>query len=402
MADDPESLIGLLSRRSCWEKFYEYRSSVLGAGDFVKRLRRFIDEEAYAPVCERLSRGEPFPLPRRSVVSKMSSSKKRTVYTYPEPENTVLKLLTWLMIRRYDGIFAPGLYSFRPGRTAKEAVLKLARTPGAEKLYAYKADVSDYFNSIPVEALVPELDTILAPDPALAAFLKGLLLEKRVLDGDRVITERKGVMAGTPVAVFFANVWLRELDRYFYDIGVPYARYSDDIIVFASDPAELEERAGSIRAFIAGRGLKINPDKEDRYSPEEGWVFLGFRYRKGEIDIAPASVAKLKGKMRRKARALARWRKRNALEGEKAAKAFIRVFNRKLFDNPAENELTWARWFFPVITTDASLKELDAYAQDCLRRLISGKNTKARYNVRYEQLKKLGYRSLVHEYHSFN
>ena len=77
------------------------------------------------------------------------------------------------------------------------------------------------------------------------------------------------------------------------------------------------------------------------------------------------------------------------------------MFDRKLLDAPADNELSWSRWFFPVITTDKSLREIDRYAQDCLRFLLSGKRTKARFNVRYEDLKSLGYRSLVHEYYGF-
>ena len=52
-----------------------------------------------------------------------------------------------------------------------------------------------------------------------------------------------------------------------------------------------------------------------------------------------------------------------------------------------------------MIGTDASLKEIDRYAQDCLRYLLSGKRSKGRYSVRYEELKALGYRSLVHAYY---
>ena len=136
-------------------------------------------------------------------------------------------------------------------------------------------------------------------------------------------------------------------------------------------------------------------------APGEGWIYLGFRYHEGVTDLAPASLTKMKQKMRRKTRALERWRARNGLEREKAAAAFIRVFNRKLFENPADNELTWAYWFFPALTTDESLRQIDAYAQDCIRFLLTGTRTKARYNARYGDLKKLGYRSLVHEYHAF-
>ncbi len=44
---------------------------------------------------------------------------------------------------------------------------------------------------------------------------------------------------------------------------------------------------------------------------------------------------------------------------------------------------------------------IDHYAQDCLRVLLSGTRTKARYNARYEDLKALGYRSLVHAYYAY-
>ena len=40
-----------------------------------------------------------------SVISKQSTQKKRTVFTYPDAENMVLKLLTYLLLRRYDGLF---------------------------------------------------------------------------------------------------------------------------------------------------------------------------------------------------------------------------------------------------------------------------------------------------------
>ena len=36
-----------------------------------------------------------------------------------------------------------------------------------------------------------------------------------------------------------------------------------------------------------------------------------------------------------------------------------------------------------------------------MRTLVSGVRTKARYRVRYDDLKRLGYRSLVHAYYEF-
>jgi hypothetical protein len=82
------------------------------------------------------------------------------------------------------------------------------------------------------------------------------------------------------------------------------------------------------------------------------------------------------------------------------AKAFIRVFNRKLFENNMEHELTWARWYFPLINTTDSLKVLDRYSQDCIRYLATGKRTKSAYNFRYADMKEIGYISLVNRYYN--
>ena len=395
------SLLDQLSRRECWEKFYEYKTSLAFPKAFAAELRDFIDGEGYLPVCRSIEAGEPFPLPRKSVISKMTSGKKRVVYTYPKAENTVLKLLTWLLLRRCDGLFEDNLYSFRPGRTAKDAVRALRAVPGLGEMWAYKADVSNYFNSIPVEKLLPMLAEALGEDRRLYGFLSALLGEERALSGRETVREQKGIMAGTPLSAFYANLYLRELDRHFARRGVPYARYSDDIILFAPDRAGAEALAGEVRTILTEHGLGLNPAKEELFDPAEGWTFLGFRCRGDTVDIAPASLEKIKGKMRRKSRALMRWRQRGGYGGEKAAAAFIRVFNRKLLESPPDNDLSWSRWFFPLLTTADSLRDIDRYAQDCLRWLVSGKRTKGRYDVRYEDLKRLGYRSLVHEYYAF-
>jgi len=395
-----ESLLDMLSDVDVWEKFYDYKTALACPKQFTSFLRAFTDGRRYLPVCRVIYGKEAFPLPKRSVICKMGTDKKRVVYTYPEDENTVLKLLTYLLLRRYDGNFSRGLYSFRPGRTAKDAVRELIKKRRVFDMYAYKADIHDYFNSVPVKMLLPVLKETLSEDEKTYGFLASLLEEDRVVERGKTITEKKGIMAGTPLSSFYANLFLSDLDRYFADRGVIYARYSDDIILFAPGRKELETYARHVRSFLASRSLVINPDKENVYEPGEGFTFLGFSCGADKVDIASATVRKLKQKMRRKRDALARWKKRNGTDGESAAKAFIRVFNRKLLESPRDNELCWSSWFFPVINTAESLREIDLYAQDCIRYLVYGKHTKARFSVRYDDMKRLGYRSLVHEYYA--
>lgn len=393
------SLIDKLFDRSSWEKFYNYKQGLHCSKKFTKELREFIDLESYLEYRSQIDSCTGLPLPSRSVISKMSSQKKRTVYKYPYGFNMVLKLLTYLTLRKYDSLYTPCLYSFRPGVCAKDAIASITRNKNLHQLYSYKVDVSNYFNSIPVDKLNDLLDETITDDDKLLSFMKALLSEEKVLSGDDIIVEQKGIMAGTPIASFYANLYLRSLDEYFHERGILYARYSDDIIVFAKTEIEIAEYKNVILDHLASKGLTVNPDKEVLSAPEDGFTFLGIEVRNGDIDIAPASVVKLKQKMRRKARALSRWYKRNELTGDRAAAAFIRIFNHKLLEVNEDSDLTWSLWFFPVITTPKSLHVIDLYAQDLLRFLISGTHTKSRYNVRYEDLKKMGYRSLVHEYY---
>lgn len=395
------SLIDKLFEKSSWEKFFEYKSRLRCSKRFIKELREFIDSESYLRFAAEIRSCSGLPLPARSVISKMGSQKKRTVYKYPYDFNMVLKLLTYLTLRKYDGIFTRGLYSFRPGICAKDAIACICRSEGLHSLYSYKVDVSNYFNSIPTGRICQILDSTITDDMDLLDLMKALLCEDRVLDGDNIITEQKGIMAGTPVASFYANLYLKDLDEWFTDRGILYARYSDDIIVFAKTEEDISHYKDVILGHLRAKGLTVNPEKEVLGRPEDGFTFLGVEVKNGNIDIAPASVIKLKQKMRRKARALDRWRHREDLDGTKAAAAFIRIFNHKLLEVNEDSDLTWSLWFFPVITTPKSLHEIDLYAQDLLRSLISGTHTKSRYNVRYNDLKALGYKSLVNEYYAF-
>lgn len=393
-------MLNALKDPAVWRQFQSYKLS----GGHMSReaaaaLEKLICTEGYGPVVEGICRGEPFAPPRKSEISKLHSDKKRVVYTYPEAENWVLKLLTYLLQRQYDRQFADNLYSFRPYKGVHDAVETLTRHPTIRNQWCYKADIRNYFNSVPVEQLLPLLKKTLEEEPAVYSFLEALLTNPLVEDKGQLISETKGIMAGTPISAFLANLYLAHVDRYFEDQGILYARYSDDIILFHSSKEVLDRAVAQLHRFLEEAGLCVNPDKQTYTAPGEMWTFLGISYHNGIVDVSPVSVEKLKGKMRRKTRALVRWQARKGATGPQAAKAFIRVFNRKLFENTAEHQLTWARWYFPIINTTRSLQIIDSYSQSCIRYLATGKRNKGAYRFRYDEIKDLGYISLVNRYY---
>lgn len=390
-----------LSDKKEWLAFFSYKSEQGGTPEKeLTELKQFIEREEYRPVVARILENLPWDPPQKLLISKSSGSQKRIVYSFGREENYVLKFLAFLL-REYDGIFASNLYSFRTQRGVKQAIQRLAHVADLGQYYSYKVDIKSYFNSANVDIVLSDLQPVLQNNEPIFSFFEKILKDPRVEYKGTLTEEEKGILPGVPVSNFLANLYLRELDFFFERNRILYARYSDDIIVFSKTEEELQQHISVIKAFLSQRMLSVNPSKEKISLPHQPWDFLGFSYQNGEIDICEVSLKKLKAKMKRKTRALARWAERKNLPGELAARAFIKKFNAKLYDNPIHNELTWTRWFFPIINTPKSLHTIDVYMQECIRYLATGKRTNAKYAFRYDDMKTLGYRNLVHAYYEY-
>ena len=396
-----EFLEGLVNPE-VWEEYYEY----CAGRDFItvpelRQLRRQINNREYLEPITRWIAERHFPCATRKVINKMGTSRKRIVYTYGGGERLILKLVAY-HLHEYDSLFAPNLFSFRMGGGVRKAMTHLRYRPNMGGRYVYKVDIHDYFNSIDPARILPMVQEALRGEPLLCALIEELLTNPDVYWNGELTEERKGIMAGVPVSSFLANLFLSGMDWHMYREGVLYARYADDIIVFADSEEEMLRQKQYILDTLATMGLTINPKKEFTSRPGEPWTFLGVMYRDGGFDVSEASAEKMKGKMRRKARRFRRLmtRGRKPLSDVEAIKRYIAIFNIKFYDNRRDNELTWARWFFPIITTSKTLAELDRYMVECIRFIRTGKHTKANYRLRYDTIKSYGFRSLVHEYYS--
>ena len=393
------SILDYLYNQRVWITYFDYKvlNKHLGEKE-SQEFFLFIRDKKYIDVLDQiLTKG--FSIPCKKQIQKIASIKKRVVYTFPQEENYILKLLTYLLIRRYDNIFSPNLYSFRANHCVKQAFQRIVATPNISQYYTYKVDISDYFNSIDINILLQRLRNVLQDDKPLYDFIEALLKNPLVEENGEVIEEQKGVMAGCPIAVFLANVYLLDLDRMFAEEDAIYCRYSDDIIIFTKTEEDQKRLKKKLLASLDAYHLKLNTAKEVSTIPNEPWTFLGLKYVNGQIDVSDIAVKKIKAKMRRKARALIRWKNRKNIEATRAVRAFINAFNKKFYNNTDIHDMTWSRWYFPLITTDKSLKLIDQYMQECIRYIATETHTKSQYNFRYTQMKELGYQSLVNNWY---
>ncbi len=363
----------------------------------------FILNKKYTGRVEEMIRGEfTFPPPRQYRISKINSEEKRSIYAYPDEEQLILKILNRILMER--GIpLSPLCHSFQRGKSAKSAFSSILGDRELHEKQCLHIDIKNYFNSINSYILLEKLPPVIRDDLRLFSLLKEILLNEGVINnGNLIRCSEKGVMAGTPLAPLLSNFYLKDLDEYFRNEEVNYTRYSDDIILF--DKGEkIEKHLNYIKEYLKKNRLLINKKKFSLTSSGDPWTFLGFKYHNGEIDISDITLMKIKGKISRASRKYSRARIARDLPSEKVLGFMLRKFQRKLFGTVSdENLFSWSRWFFPLITTDRSLKSIDRYMQEKLRYAVTGRHSKKNYReVPYNRLRDLGYVPLVSAYYLY-
>ena len=342
-------------------------------------------------------------IPSKVNINKSGTTKKRIVYVYSIKDRLVLGVLYRALsdCSGYDRY--SNCYSYKKGISTVGAV-RVLKTQIDENPYGVKLDISAYFNSVSKARLIDMINTLFSGD--IKKSIEGLFLNDVALDKGQLITEYKALIPGTAIASFFANYCLVDCDKYFYDNNIPYARYSDDIIILGKSKEILQGYLDIVAKYLAQYDLKINPKKYVWFTPEDTYInFLGLKFDNQKIDIADHSKMKIKKQIHR-------WCRKGRMEieryhqpFEKVVRGILRRLNYKNFKCFIENENTfgWCHYAFRYINTIDTLKEIDFYTRDTLRAMKTGKhnfgNIKA---ISEEEFRELGWISLVDLYNLYH
>lgn len=396
-----EGVLDAALRREKREQFLEYRIETWRDQDeVVEEMVSYLRSEECERDIRRLKQGDIFfSVPFHYQLPKNFSQRKRNVYAWKGKERYLLNLLAFL-VHDHDEIYSDGLYSFRAGVSARDFLTKLHDFPDLKDCYVLKADISEYANSIVPEMLVAQLEEIWAEDPEFLGVMKFLLLRKECMEKDgSVVSCEPGCLSGNPLASHFMNVYLMEMDDYFQEKSQLYCRYSDDVVVLARDREEAEGFYTYFLRTLEKMKLRTNEEKTRLLAPGEVVDILGCRVENGEIDISEHTIQKIKRRLRIFAKGLLWAKREKGLSDREAAEAMAKRCTAVFFGTLKAKDVSWARWMFPIITVVDSLKELDRYMQDTIRYVYCGSLGRKRYRLRYEQLKELGYRNVVHDYY---
>lgn len=391
-----------IQNEALWQSFLEEKKENVYAPSFeVARLERLVTSKRYLRFAAwvKAKKYRETPISKKELVVS-GKDKRRIVYCYSKPNLDYQYFFKFVntLLREYDEVFSPNLFSFRSGYKIGNAVSRLAKGNTLFGQYKAKLDIHDYFRCINIDLLFPKVEALI-DDPDFIAFLKDYLSIHTFVEKGKVITDNAGVFPGNPISGFLSNLFLSEMDTMFDGTGISYFRYADDILICASQEEALKKAVRDIEDYLAKLGLEINPKKKEFFAPSAPYHFLGLAFTETGVTISEETVHKIKGKIRRSARKIRRWVSKKKAKPEVGVKLFIKKYNAKFFGILA-GEQSWVHWYFPYIRDDRILKEVDHYFYQEARYIMTGDHSKRGYKVLpYEKLQSLGHRSLVREFH---
>lgn len=384
------------------EAFLERKRSSYNTRDFeIEDLEKYILSDDCVRDIERLrQRDFFFDVPRRTLLRKKNSTRRRAVYRFKPEESMIIKLMAFVM-HDHDYLFSDSLYSFRIGRPICGIFNYIRRNGYNRTHWVLKTDIHSFGDNVDSGILMEQLAEIYKDkDPDLLWFFDCLLTRGQYYDRGVLRHGNTGALSGCALTNFFENIYLLDVDDIMREHAAYYCRFADDIAVFTETEEQAREAYEILAQKFKERGLEFNEDKTAITAPGERFELLGFQLENGEFDIAETSMRKVEWKLKHYADKLLRRQEKYGLSKEESIQRMIDRIDRYFFGIVRDdNELNWVDWAFSVLTRPDSLKRLDSCAQNCIRIAGSGKKTNAKYRVRYKDMQRRGYRTLVHAYY---
>ncbi len=271
--------------------------------------------ECYSEVLDRRLKKRTYK-PRAAVIHHVEKEDgtKRELNIYQLPDAAISRLVYKSLLHKNLNRFSAYAYAYREDRGAHDAVQVIySEWKTVDRVYVAEFDFAKFFDNIGHDYLWRVLDRhrfiySLAERCVLERFLESETASHANYHTGPFNKRKRGIPQGTSVSLFLANLACWELDRALERLGVGFARYADDTVIWSDSYTKVVQAYDVIKIHSELMEVPINLDKSHGVSlvtrqpkGEIVWKpaidFVGYRVGPSSIAIKDSRVKKTKAKL---------------------------------------------------------------------------------------------------------
>ena len=229
---------------------------------FKVRVGRVLETYAHT-LATKIRRKQYRPKPCVLYFITKEDGSRRPLNIFQLPDAAVSGLIFKSLLRKNATRFSAYSYAYREDKTPHHAVFDIfCEWSRLDRVYVAEYDFSKFFDKISHKYVLEVLDKegfIMSPEErhVVQAFLKSKCAEKNC-HPTGAVERKEGIPQGTSVSLFLANVACWQLDRGLEKLGVRFARYADDTVVWSDDYSKVVGAYYLIDECAAKMGVPIN------------------------------------------------------------------------------------------------------------------------------------------------
>ena len=259
------------------------------AETYLKELERALEDGSY----------QPQPVKRVDIAKGPGQTRPLGI---PVVKDRIVQTAIKLVVEPiFEREFHDNSHGFRPGRSCKGALREADRHLRDGNTHVVDADLKGYFDSIPHDMLMTQVETRISDGRLLDLIRK--YLKQDIVKGLERWTPTGGTPQGAVISPLLANIYLHPLDVLMAGKGYRMVRYADDFVVLCKTAEEAQAALKEVANWVQEAGLTLHPDKThvgDCRKDGQGFDFLGYRFEAGRRWVRKKSLKAIKDKLRSK------------------------------------------------------------------------------------------------------
>lgn len=343
---------------------WEYAIEVGVEKDMKKgELRKMCSPEFKRTLCSAILDDKYDIAPPHEAHIPKENGEFRTVYVNEQIDRVVLSIINDLLFEMFPDMIHESCKSYQHGVGTGKVVTSLSaeiqKAKGRE--IGWKADLSKYFDSVPIEYINNVFDEI---DRKIGKSHVTDLV-RRYYNSDlcfdiqgNLIHHYASLKQGCAVGSFLADVMLYDIDNKLSNMNGIYVRYSDDTCFVGND---YKLAKTTMEQELSKMSMKLNPKKVEMLSSERWFKFLGFNIKGSQITLSKSRVKTFQKEIE----------KRTIKRARGTFKSSLNDVNNFLYKG--DGQYSWATSVLSVINVDKDIDTLNDFVLDALRATQTGK-----------------------------